>query len=77
MNIEKNALYAYNIWEIMVWYDIGVYHCKIIVWYDIGNILQNNGKKTVFYVNSGNFPEFFKIFQKDIIIMQSGPFYNI
>ena len=32
-------------------------------------------KKTVFYVNSGNFPEFFKIFQKDIIIMQSGPFY--
>ena len=34
-----------------------------------------NGKKTVFYVNSGNFPEFFKIFQKDIIIMQSGPFF--
>lgn len=34
-------------------------------------------KKTVFYVNSGNFPEFFKIFQKAIIIMQSGPFYNI
>lgn len=34
-------------------------------------------KKTVFYVNSGNFPEFFKIFQKCIIIMQSGPFYNI
>ena len=34
-------------------------------------------KKTVFQVNSGNFPEFFKIFQKDIIIMQSGPFYNI
>lgn len=31
-------------------------------------------KKTVFQVNSGNFPEFFKIFQKDIIIMQSGPF---
>ena len=64
MNIEKNALYAYNIWKIMVWYDIG-------------NILQNNSKKTVFQVNSGNFPEFFKIFQKDIIIMQSGPFYNI
>ena len=42
-----------------------LYHC------------QNNSKKTVFYVNSGNFPEFFKIFQKDIIIMQSGPFYNI
>ncbi len=39
-----------------------VIYCKIIV------------KKTVFYVNSGNFPEFFKIFQKDIIIMQSGPF---
>lgn len=34
-----------------------------------------NSKKTVFYVNSGNFPEFFKIFQKDIIIMQSGPFF--
>lgn len=31
-------------------------------------------KKTVFHVNSGNFPEFFKIFQKCIIIMQSGPF---
>lgn len=31
-------------------------------------------KKTVFQANSGNFPEFFKIFQKDIIIMQSGPF---
>lgn len=31
-------------------------------------------KKTVFQVNSGNFPEFFKIFQKCIIIMQSGPF---
>lgn len=42
-----------------------VIYCKIIV------------KKTVFQVNSGNFPEFFKIFQKDIIIMQSGPFYNI
>ena len=39
-----------------------VIYCKIIV------------KKTVFYVNSGNFPEFFKNFQKDIIIMQSGPF---
>ena len=35
----------------------------------------NDSKKTVFYVNSGNFPEIFKIFQKDIIIMQSGPFY--
>lgn len=35
----------------------------------------NDSKKTVFQVNSGNFPEFFKIFQKDIIIMQSGPFY--
>lgn len=64
MNIEKNALYAYDIVEIMVWYDIG-------------NILQNNSKKTVFYVNSGNFPEFFKIFQKCIIIMQSGPFFII
>lgn len=43
-----------------------LYHC------------QNNSKKTVFQANSGNFPEFFKIFQKDIIIMQSGPFfYNI
>ena len=41
------------------------------------DFLQNNSKKTVFYVNSGNFPEFFKIFQKCIIIMQSGPFYNI
>lgn len=38
-----------------------VIYCKIIV------------KKTVFQVNSGNFPEFFKIFQKAIIIMQSGP----
>lgn len=38
---------------------------------------KNNSKKTVFQVNSGNFPDFFKIFQKDIIIMQSGPFYNI
>lgn len=33
-----------------------------------------HGKKTVFQVNSGNFPEFFKIFQKGIIIMQNGPF---
>ena len=31
-------------------------------------------KKTVFQVISGNFPEFFKIFQKCIIIIQSGPF---
>ena len=46
---------------------------EIMVWYDIGNILQNNSKKTVFYVNSGNFPEFFKIFQKCNNIMQSGP----
>lgn len=37
--------------------------------------LNTYSKKTVFQVNSGNFPEFFKIFQKDIIIMQSGPFY--
>ena len=35
--------------------------------------LKNNSKKTVFYVNSGNFPEFFKIFQKCNNIMQSGP----
>lgn len=34
-------------------------------------------KKTVFQANSGNFPEFFKIFQNDIIIMQSGPFFII
>ena len=39
------------------------------------NVFENiYSKKTVFQVNSGNFPEFFKIFQKDIIIMQSGPF---
>lgn len=44
----------------------------VLYWYIS---LQNNSKKTVFYVNSSNFPEFFKIFQKAIIIMQSGPFY--
>ncbi len=38
---------------------------------------QINSEKTVFHVNSGNFPEFFKFFQKGIIIMQSGPFYII
>ena len=31
MNIEKNALYAYNIWKIMVWYDIGNVIEKIMV----------------------------------------------
>ena len=36
-----------------------------------------HSKKTVFHVNSGNFPEIFKFFQKGIIIIQSGPFYNI
>lgn len=37
-------------------------------------IKKKNSEKTVFHVNSGNFPEFFKFFQKGIIIMQSGPF---
>ena len=38
------------------------------------HLKKKNSEKTVFHVNSGNFPEFFKFFQKGIIIMQSGPF---